>query len=219
MAIDVVIPWLGGCEHRERALAWVWARLLELGAELRLAPGPDPWSKGAAILDGLKASSAEIVVVHDADVWTDGLAEAISRVSDGAAWAVPHGNVHRLTESGTAAVLDGDDWREQPLAQRAYHGLFCGGIVVGARDVLLDAPPDPRFLGWGHEDEAWDIALHALAGRPWRGDAPLVHLWHPPQERRDRRFGSQANWNLRRRYLKARRSPETIRSIISEAIA
>lgn len=218
MAIEVVIPWLGGCEHREAAREWLLLGVRhELKLPYRIAERGLPWSKGAAIVKALEASSAEIVVIHDADVWSDGTAEAISRVSDGAAWAMPHGRVHRLTEAGTAAVLDGDDWREQPLEQGPYIGLYGGGIVVARRDVLLDAPPDPRFIGWGHEDEAWDIALHTLYGRPWRGDADLVHLWHPAQPRRDRRFGSQPNWDLRRRYLKARRSPEMIRELIAEA--
>lgn len=69
----------------------------------------------------------------------------------------------------------------------------------------------------GQEDESWACALHTLLGEPWRGDADLVHLFHPPQERMTRRRGSQESWRLRNRYFAARDDPAAIRGLIEES--
>ena len=164
----------------------------------------------------IEVSRAEIVIQADADVWCDGLREAVDAVEAGAGWAVPHKLVHRLSEDGTEAVLAGADWRGQPMDQKPYEGILGGGIVVARRDVLLDVPLDSRFVGWGQDDEAHALGLNALYGDPWRGTADLVHLWHPPQSRVSRRKGSRESWKLRRRYWEARRKPEAMRALLKE---
>lgn len=168
-------------------------------------------------MPAVERCSADIVVLADADCFTDGLEDAIAAVAGGAGWGIPHRTVHRLHEKGTAAVLAGKPWNRQPLAQKAYRGIEGGGYVVAKRDTLLEIPLDPRFVGWGQEDEAHAIALRCLRGPPWRGDAPLVHLWHPPQQRLSRTRGSREGWNLRRRYLRARQSPDQMRFLLEEA--
>jgi hypothetical protein len=153
----------------------------------------------------------------DADVWTSGLKDAVDAVDAGAAWAVPHMNVHRLSLEGTNAVLGGARWRSQPLEQRPYPGVIGGGYVVARRETLLDCPLDPRFVGWGQEDECHGLALRALHGQPWRGFADLVHLHHPPQHRMSRVRGSKEGWRLRRRYHEARNDPARMARLIEEA--
>lgn len=161
-------------------------------------------------------STADIVVVADADVLCDGLPEAIRAVEMGAPWAKPHRDVHRLSEEGTEAVYNGEDWREQTLDREVYRGIAGGGYVIARRETLMEIPLDPRFSGWGQEDESWALALITIAGPPYIGDADLIHLWHPPQERLSRRKGSHENWALMRRYAAARRDPELMRSILKE---
>lgn len=213
MPAEVVVPFLGGCPHRERALAWLSGRL-----ELTLAQGAEPWCKARAAMPAIEASSAEIIVIHDADVWSDGLGEAIGAVEEGAPWAMPHGLVHRLDSDATQAVLAGAEPNPRMrLAREAYRGIFGGGVVVALREVLLDCPLDPRFVGWGQEDESHAAALRTIGGNPWRGKADLYHCFHPPQERLSRRWGSIESRRLRRRYANARRRPDRMRALLSEA--
>jgi hypothetical protein len=129
---------------------------------------------------------------------------------------MPHLEVYRLTPGGTKAVIAGAPWENQPT-ERRHDGVWGGGIVVGRRDVLLDAPLDPRFKGWGQEDVSWALALDCLHGPGWRGDAPLLHCWHPPAPRLDRQRGSEEGWELRKRYGRARRNPAAMRALIQEA--
>lgn len=208
--------------HRERAINWVLDRYAERHPDWRLLLAPaaeGPWSKGQAVADAALASDANIVIVADADVWCEGLEAAVTAVATGAPWAIPHHRVHRLTADATVRVLAGaDPWR-QDTAERPYVGVTGGGLVVLTRATLECMPLDPRFRGWGGEDISWGVALHCLAGSPWRGVAPLVHLWHPPQDRRTRRVGSVENEMLRRRYFLARRDPDRMRNLLSEVLA
>lgn len=210
MATAVLIPWRAGCEHRARALDHVTSLYADHHPDWPVILGrcdEGPWIKAQAIMDALSRTDADVLVITDADVFTDGLAEAVAAVITGAKWAIPHYLVKRRAEDGTA-----ED-------ERPYPGIEGGGIVVLPREALLDCPPDPRFIGWGQEDECWAVALTALYGPPWRGTADLVHYWHPPQERWTRRRGSRESWALRRRYLNARHDPDAMRALIGEARA
>jgi hypothetical protein len=215
--ISVIVPWQPGCEFRERN--WQYLRpLWERFGEVIEGVCTGPWSKGTAVRDGLDRASGDKVIVADADVWVDptGALEADTP------WAVPHLKVHRLSDCATVRMIGGEPWRGLPLDRsnnrdcKPYNGQCAGGVVVLNRAVIEACLPDPRFVGWGHEDVAWDAALTSLYGLPWRGNADLVHLWHPSQPRLDRATGSLASKHLMRRYLNAARRPDLIRGILME---
>jgi hypothetical protein len=225
--VHVAIPWSGDCPHRVAALSWVADRWAAAGHRLTLGiPGVDHWVKALAVRNAIGDSDAEILVVADADVWSDGVPEAIARVQAGAPWAIPHKLLYRLSPASTAKVLAGTDPQpgieldpDEPTARRneGYGARPGGGIVVLRRDVYDDCPLDPRFVGWGHEDEAWALALNRLHGGPCRLAAPMWHLWHPPQPRLTRGHGSEASAALYRRYDRARNDPDAMRALIDEA--
>lgn len=211
--VEVLIPFHGDCPYRLKALEFT----------RRQYPWPvvvcsydGPWSKGAALRPGIEASSADILVVADADCSTSGLPSAIEAVEDGAAWAMPHRRVVRLTEQGTEIFKATGEYGH-PFDRRPYTGMPGGGMVVARRETLLEVGPDPRFVGWGQEDESWALALTCLVGKPWRGTADLIHLYHPPEPRMSRRKGSPESWALYRRYRDAARDPLAMRSLLKEA--
>lgn len=211
--VEVVVPWLPGCPYRERAWNWLRPRY---GWPVRVGTGSSPWVKADAVTPAVEAcAEGAIVVIADADVWSDGVTEAVDAVEHGARWAIPHNKVHRLTADGTDAVLAGADWRSRPLDQPPYTGVAGGGYVIARRETLLEVPM-PRIVGWGQDDECWAIALTTLAGTPWRGSADLVHLWHPPQERLSRRRGSVEGWAMLRRYRQAAHDVRAMRRLIEE---
>jgi hypothetical protein len=212
VSAEALIPWRAGCPHRERAFEWLRERL---PYPVRVGEGGTPWVKAHAIAAAAEESSADIVVVHDADVWCDGLPAAVEAVRNGEPWAIPHGFVYRLTEASTPYFMGGTHPEELPADAR-YWGFAGGGIVVLRRTDLLRVPLDPRFVGWGGEDESWAIALEATLGKPWRGNELLIHLWHPPQERASRRYGSLESRSLVRRYRSARRNPALMEELLAE---
>ena len=213
MAIEVIIPYAGVDPYRERALTWV-TDCCEY--PYTVATGVLPFNKASTFMPAVEQSSAEIIVMHDADVWTPGLDKAICAVSNGAAWAIPHWFVYRLTEDATQRFVNGGG-DDGDLARPPYVGIAGGGIVVARRDTMLDIPMDPRFESWGQEDESWAMALWCLRGEPWRGEAPLVHLWHPLEAREGQRKGSQLGWDLRNRYARVRHDLPGMRDLLRES--
>lgn len=178
-----------------------------------------PWVKADAVADALRQTHATVLIIADADVWTTGIPAAVENVRNGAAWAIPHRGVHRLTSQETTRVLNGGAPDLQRVEQRPYRGVDGGGILVIRRDAYEDCPLDPRFEGWGQEDQTLGFALTVLHGPPWRGREPLMHLWHPHPQRMNRRIGSPAGEMLRKRYARARHDPIAVRELIKEGQA
>lgn len=179
-----------------------------------------PWCKASAVADALSRASGRILVITDADVWSDGIPAAVARVKAGAAWAIPHYLVRRLTLPATLTVLETGAWPVRrtttTYAQPPYPGRPGGGVVVLTREAYAKVPMDPRFTGWGQEDESWALALGTMLGRSWRGLADLWHLWHDPAPRQSRTFGSQKSMALHRRYTTAHRQPTRMSALLAE---
>lgn len=208
MSIALLIPWRGGCQHRDAALSWVWSRYDVTQPTWERVVGhhyEGDWCKALAVADALSRTDADILVVADADVLLEpgALRRAVAVVEQGAPWAVPHVKVRRLTEQATAHLyatgIDTGEY-EKPSP---YTGVLGGGCVVIRRDVYEDCPLDPRFAGWGGEDLSWGEALTVLHGEPERLDSDLLHLWHPHPARIDRHVGTLENQDVRLRYKRA----------------
>lgn len=215
--VSVILPFSGTCPHRERALSWVRARWAQTGHQVLIGETAGEWCKARAVSAALPRATGDVLVLADADCWTHGVHEAIRQVQAGAPWAVPHGRVHRLSPAATNLVLAGaDPATEMEHAEKPYRGFAGGGIVVVPRGLYAEVPLDPRFVGWSGEDESAAHAWTMLAGRPWRGPAALWHLWHPPQPRASRRWGSDTAKALAARYRKAT-TPAQMRQLLDEA--
>lgn len=213
--MNVLVPWRPSPD-RQRAWDWVRNRYEQNGFMVIEGHAPEgEWCKALAVADAASRASGGVVVVADADVWCDGLPEAIAAVEAGAPWAIPHHMVRRLTKDATDAVLDGGPLDGE--LEEEHRGTEGGGIVVLPLDTLNDVPLDPRFRGWGQEDFSWSCALNTLAGARWRGTAPLWHLWHQPQERMDRKNGNPAGRRLQHRYGGGNNDPGRIMRLIEEA--
>lgn len=220
MSVCLVVPWRPDGPERARALDYVLGRYRREHPDwqIRLGTGPPgAWCKSLAVHDAAASTTAEILVLTDADVHTTGTGAAVDEVRAGAGWAIPHTLVHRLTQAATARLIGIRPGGAHELAEPAYPGMPGGGQLVLPRAVYLDIPIDPRFTGWGQEDESHAAALEALLGPAWRGTADLIHLWHPPQPRLSRARGNPEGWRLRRRYLKARHDPADMRALLQEA--
>lgn len=219
MSVSVIVPWKPGCAHRERILPWVLNWWENLGAAVEVGVCDGEWSKATAVADALGRMTADTLIIADADVIVtdvDAIRLAVdSLVSHG--WAVPHRNVWRWNETATNQLMSGHEPDPTDIMQRPYLGWLGGGITVITRALYEAVPLDPRFVGWGQEDESFALALRCLAGEPWRGDTDLWHLYHPPQERRTRRWGSEASQRLAQRYERAARTPRAMRELLGEA--
>lgn len=221
--VSVIIPWQGGERTRERAkdytLRWFREEMPNSWQIVVAETNSKPFSKAGVVREAIQDTFGKIIVVHDADSITYGLPEAIELVKGRPRWSIPHLNVHRLTEEATHAIYQGghpnnfaDLTHEKP-----YKGVRAGGSVVLERDLFEECPPDPRFKGWGGEDESWGYALHIVANHDApRIRLPLIHLWHTPPERINRMYGSLESKRLVERYRTASRNRQTMMNLIKE---
>lgn len=209
--IVVLIPYGNGTPWRKRALEYTmswYAQELE-NPRILLGFGSDPWCKAEAVAGALSRSAGEpIVIIADADCVTPGLKQAVRAVQQGSPWAVPHLKVYRMSQKATNEIYGGASPGSMTgkniwLDQSPYKGYEGGGITVLRRNVYLNCPLDPAFKGWGQEDEAWATALNGLYGSPWRGGAPLYHLWHEKPARVSRYAGSAASVARLKEYKEA----------------
>lgn len=189
-------------------MAW-YAENLE-GPRIILGPGQDPWCKARAVASALHQSVEPVVIVADADCIAPGVKQAVRAVQQGAAWAMPHLKVYRMSQKATREIYQGASpgsltGRNIWLDQSPYKGYEGGGITVLRRKVYQNCPLDPAFTGWGQEDEAWAMALNGLYGAPWRGRAPLYHLWHEKPPRLSRYAGSAESVARLKEYKEAQR--------------
>jgi hypothetical protein len=177
-----------------------------------------PWCKAEAVVFALQSSTDDTVIVADADVWLADPTEIERCLAalDSHGWAIPHHDLHRLDLDATDHLI-ATGTPGPGRTQRPYRGFAGGGIVVLRRSTYETCPIDPRFVGWGQEDMSWALALGCLHGQPYRGAVDMWHLWHPPQERRNRQIGSLASHELERRYRSAAKDRDRMRALIEEA--
>ena len=146
---SVIIPWRQGCPFRERALAWVLDRWAERFPTFDVVLGlheDGPWCKAAAVADGLSKVADGSLIIADADVWLvrpEALTDAVGALSDHG-WAIPHGDVQRLTETASEAFM-----ADQPLPPRP--GQYAGDAersdalaADNAGGCGQNRGPDPR---------------------------------------------------------------------------
>lgn len=203
MTVTVCVPFRGGCEHREKAWAYIRKKYEAAGFDVAVGTCDGPWRKAVAVASAIESTDADVLVVADADVWCDRTRDAVREVESGeSAWSIPHVLVKRLTSAATQRVLEGGTLGGN-LEQPSYHGVMGGGVVVLSRDLWYRAPMDARFEGWGQEDEAWGLALRSVAGYPKpRYKGHLWHLWHPAPPRLSRGIGSTESLDLFRHWVR-----------------
>lgn len=223
VSVAVLVPWGGTCPHRRAARNHVSAWYARAFPDWELLRGTcvGEWTKAEAVADAYRqAGNPDVLVVADADCLVPGLALAVKQVESGAPWAVPHLLVHRLSRAATRQVLDGQNPATlsgvRRYAQRPYRGYEGGGVTVVRREVYEQVPLDPRFRGWGQEDESWAHALRTVYSKPWRGSSHLWHLWHPEPNRMNRRTGSKESKYLWQQY-RGLRDPERMCAFLEPA--
>lgn len=189
MTVEVII----GChvdddDHRRAARDWITGWYGGRGYPITVVEATaTPWCKADAYNDPVAASTAEVVVLADADSFVPHT--ALQWATDQAqrvGWAAPFTRVRRLSQSATATTLATDPaTTDRPPATDAeadvHDALPGGGIVVMRRDLAVACGPfDPRFRGYGGEDYALGCAARTLAG-DYAAQHPgaLWHLWHP----------------------------------------
>jgi glycosyl transferase family 7 (putative galactosyltransferase) len=217
--VSVLIPYHRSDEWREQALAYVgrwWARHFPDWESILC--GAEPWTKGAALANGALEATAPVLVIADADSFIldpADVVDAVARLEQGAAWVMPHRYVHRTSQAAAEKIYASGLVDIHDVAYPAYGGCEGGGMTVLPRAAWDRVGGiDPRFVGWGGEDRSFGWALSTLVGPCSRGNARLVHLWHPVQG--PRQSLSKPTMALISRYRIAQRSRVRMAELVAE---
>lgn len=242
MTTAILIPFRPDNGPRTRAAEHVHDVYARTGWELSMASdvltgGDAPWCKAQAVRRALQLvvsdvwDPPDVLVISDADCFPvdlDELVHAVETVASGhridergehvpCEWAMPHRLVRRLSEDATRHLIDDGGAVLGTVCRSPYIGFEGGGCTVISAEAYAQCPLDPRFEGWGNEDEAWGMALRTMFGAPWRGESQLVHLWHPPAKPGHRKNYEPASIELLARYRQAsKHGPDAMRALLDE---
>lgn len=178
----MLIPWRPN-RHREPHYRLVRHHLEQLGWPIYTADdGSQPFSSARSYnLAAQQAGDWDIAVLHDADCWVE-LGSIIKAVETAGSLTYAWDRLLSLTEAATekfhAGIRDfgeADTYRIRPPGR-----LPPGGPRVVTRDLWEKTGGfDPRFKGWGYEDNAFRFACKQAAGPTRRVEGVLYQLWHP----------------------------------------
>ena len=187
--MDLVIPWRDSGDPYRRAHFWFLRRYYEQ-AGLRVVVGDHPgeFNRSAARNAGVRAATADVVAVVDADniITPANLERAADLAWLGGGWAKPFTHFGYLSQQSTDHWYAAEDstvdsfpltWEGDGPQER-----FNGGAYVMARVTWLAlGGMDEAFTGWGAEDDAFTIAATRALGQPHLVPGLACHLWHPAQ--------------------------------------
>lgn len=216
----MAVPWRGGDELREQSWDITRPYLAALGYPIRTGDSKGPWARAAAA-NAACAGTWDVAVLADADTIPEAAAieAAIKRARKTGGVVRPHDHLIRLTPSGSIAFAKNGPTAILPRHIETEHPG--GGLLVIARRAW-DAVGgfDTNFVGWGHEDSAFNIAVIA-AGCAWeRIPGRAWHLWHPGPARANRQYRDNRKrlTLLRREHAAALRAASEAAGMKLEAI-
>lgn len=224
----VCIPFLSDYGHRERVFNWVmnrWKAHFPKAEYSVVGNFKEPFSRGEARNDAVRSTRSDVVVIADADTtYADPgqIRQAVGQVKDNPnAWVIPYAEEHyyNLAQDATEFLLSIDPGTalKDPDNEDAWEHKITSwaGILVMHRAAFEAAGGyDRRFIGWGYEDNAFQLCLDTIVARHQRIEAPVFHLWHPisAQTNFDQPY-IQHNRDLYRRYVTAFGNAERMREL------
>ncbi|MCU0506474.1 MAG: hypothetical protein MUE82_12030, partial [Chloroflexi bacterium] len=216
--VAVLVPRRAGDPVRDRI--WRWARDIwgQHPWPVYVGEHPGPGLFCASLARNAAAEAAgdwDVAIIADADTlpwdWAP-LEQAIEVAHRTGKFVRPFTAYYQLDPGASETFMrEGRIAREgvKRLGEQAH-----GGIHVVPRR-LWDAVRgyDPRFVGWGWEDTAFEAACSKVAGVVTLPGA-VYHLWHPHQPRDPSTPEYRANVALGKRYVNA--TSRTVHRIIAE---
>ena len=220
MSVSVVVPFHPSDEWRQRAWDYVsdwWAKHFPYWEVVVCTS--DPYTKGAAFHKGVKKATGTTLVLADADSFIldpDELAELVDRVEapKGVPWTMPHRYVHRVSRKATEDIYETGIVDVHNVQYPVYGGCVGGGMTILTRKAWTTVKGvDSRFVGWGGEDRCFGWTLSSIVPGGTRGNARLVHLFHPVQG--PRQPMSRDTLRLINEYRHARSNPKRMAEYIA----
>jgi predicted glycosyltransferase involved in capsule biosynthesis len=229
METTIIVPFRSDNGPRQKIWDWVKTRYQNLYPKwdiIEYDTEEKPFNRGASRNEAVKQAKSKYIVLADADVVPvdyEYLHVAIDMLESGVNWVLPYDYYYNLNQQTTDLVLNEspnsiiDDDPTKDMCEFWRIQSWAGLIVMRKQDFIQTGGYDPRFKGWGYEDNAFAIKNDALIGAYSRIEYPCIHLWHPVSE------GSgftneniEENRALYKRYESASRNRAKVQGIVNE---
>jgi hypothetical protein len=245
--VSMLVPFRDDGEHR--SVVWNWLRRYWRATfpEAEIIQGTDhgtPFSKAVAVNHAASLARGRTFVVIDADAYlpaavlkgcANDIDLALSKKQR--EWFIPYNELFRLSEAYTMDLLETSpttpiplpppmsDVEVMPPGASGYGHTYGAMCQVMPREAFgLVHGMDPRFRGWGGEDQSFLRALDTLYTQHKVVPGDIAHFWHARIGRVDsgmtRRWIGQswsaANSRLSQRYAQAVAEPSAMRGLANE---
>lgn len=219
----VLVPRRAGIPERDAI--WAWCRRIWEQQGWPIFEGHDDGpglfnasrARNLAAQAATEAGSWDVAIFADADTvpwdWKH-VREAARLAYQTDKFIRPAKGYFVLNEAATRAFMLAG---RRPMAgSRRLGDHVYGGIhVVSHRLWDRSGGYDERFVGWGGEDAAFQMACETFGGYQ-RLNGEVFHLYHPMQQRDPSTPQFKANVALEKRYVDAFGNPEKMRALIDE---
>lgn len=225
--LSVLIPYREDGGRRDQIFEWILDRYAALMPDADICIGMDrknhEFNRSAARNDAFEQADRRFLLIADADTIPepDAITEGIQMILNGAPWVIPYGTYYNLSEEKSNEIL-----RSEPESAIVFEDKDCEHIINSTAGMLLMERSvfawmggyDERFIGWGYEDNAFQVALDTLLGPHQRVESGrAIHLWHPaPETNRFKQPMIQHNRELYMHYMKQRGKPDRMRACMGK---
>lgn len=188
--ISMLIPFRDSTGERSRLIKYLvpkWQAHMP-DAEIIVASddGDNPFSKTIAVNNAYKQATTDILIMMDADCWVQ--PNVLRKGADiikkrRAPWVRPCNKVLRINKNKTDFILQQNYLKRFPHISKDDCDRITpvvGLVAMFTREGFEDiGGMDPRFRGWGWEDNAFNSLMDSVYGKHLLMNYPVYHLWHP----------------------------------------
>jgi predicted glycosyltransferase involved in capsule biosynthesis len=190
MSLSVIIPFCPDGGRRDQNFNWVTKRLQSLlpDAEIMISIQEEPpFNRSLAINNGAKMATGDILLFCDADMIFDKeIIENSLKIVYDVPWVAPMNQYKKLTWRTSNDLLripadvclnyiDLNTYGEMG-SERCHAGAM---FMITKENFIKTGGFDERFLGWGYEDNAFELKAEMIIGKCVESSGIAYHLWHP----------------------------------------
>ena len=226
MKVVILLPWRPDHGWRDKLWEFCRKRWEENFPDWPIIQGTcddGPFNRSQAInRASQEAGDWDVALVIDGDTVSDqnAVLRAVAYAFATGGLGIAHDKRVMMSERATRQALAGrlpeSRWGQRGNFTVTYTDSVSCAVAVSRRTWQVLDGFDERFVGWGFEDTAFEVAAQTMTGVPLRREqSTCYHLWHPlsPEAKQDSPT-FRANRDLRDRYLRARGSAYRVRAIL-----
>lgn len=188
--LTIVIPFRPSTEERQAIFDWVHAKYGYMFPDSEIivadSSASNPFNRSQARNNGMDEVRTKYVLLSDADTlgikpYIEGAIEAIN---DDSPWVIPFdvGGLYILNQEYSLELMSkGPDveFTKEELKPKNRPPAIGGLSCMKTESFHRVNGYDERFLGWGYEDNAFQLAMDAVVGSYKRlANSWAIHLYH-----------------------------------------